>query len=105
MCICMITNPLLASEHLPPYPLSGNVLIERCSAFIKLLPDNSDVFFGHNTWDSYQSLGPRIFKKYHFPLWSPSSAADSVLVQYTTLFSSSPALLSSIDDFFVFKGA
>jgi len=83
------------------------VLVERCSAFIKLLPNNEDVFFGHNTWDSYQSLGPRIFKKYHFPLWAPApvaSTASTDLIQYTTLFSSSPALLSSIDDFFVVKG-
>lgn len=83
---------------------AGTKLVERCSAFIKLLPDNSDVFFGHNTWDSYQSLGPRIFKKYHFPLWDAAASASAELVQYTTLFSSSPALLSSIDDFFVVKG-
>ena len=78
-------------------------LVERCSAFVKLLPGNADVFFGHNTWDSFQSLGPRIFKKMNFPLWQTADPA-ATLVQYTTLFSSSPALLSSIDDFFVVKG-
>ncbi len=78
-----------------------NTLIERCSAFVRVLPDLSDVVFGHNTWDSYEAMGPRIFKKLHFPLWQVS---DASVVPFTTLFSSSPGLLSSIDDFFVVKG-
>jgi len=86
-------------------------LVERCSAFVRPLPDLSDVFFGHNTWDSFQSLGPRIFKNYQFPLWSQGPGHgkgpgdnDEDFIGYTTLFSSSPALISSIDDFFVVKG-
>jgi hypothetical protein len=30
---------------------------ERCSAIIKVLPDKSDVVFGHATWDTFESLG------------------------------------------------
>jgi hypothetical protein len=40
---------------------------DHCSAFIRLLPDNSDVIFAHNTWDDFQNAAPRIFKQYSFP--------------------------------------
>lgn len=39
----------------------------RCSALIKLLPDLSDVFVGHSTWDQYTSA-LRIYKHYEFNL-------------------------------------
>ena len=79
-------------------------LIERCSAFIKLLPDYSDVFFAHNTWDGYGSLGPRVFKHYAFPLVPAMETVGEPLTRHDVYFSSSPALLSSVDDFFVLKG-
>eukprot|EP01038_Epipyxis_sp_PR26KG_P004537 gene4537-6407_t len=75
-------------------------LVERCSAIIKFLPDKSDVVFGHNTWDSYESLGPRIIKHYNFPLMRSGYAEH----HYDIYFSSSPALLSSVDDFFLISG-
>lgn len=76
--------------------------VERCSALVKVLPDGSDVLFGHNTWDGYQGMAPRIFKHYSFSLWRGSDAAAQ---PYDVQFSSSPLLLSSIDDFFVLDGA
>jgi len=66
-------------------------LIERCSALFKLVDNYDDVVFGHNTWDSYDSLGPRILKNIN--------RGEA----YSTYFSSSPALLSSVDDFFITK--
>lgn len=42
---------------------------DHCSAFIKMLPDQTDVVFAHNTWDDYRDMGPRIFKHYIFPPW------------------------------------
>lgn len=37
---------------------------------ITCLQCTQDIFFGHNTWDDYQCGGPRIFKRYTFPVLS-----------------------------------
>jgi len=68
----------------------------RCSALFKLLPDYSDIMFGHTTWDSFMSLYPRIFKHYRLP----SMKSDSQMVLRDVYFSASPGLLSSVDDFY-----
>lgn len=65
-------------------------IIERCSALYRIADDYSDIYFGHNTWDSYESMGPRILKHY-------------TMDDYDVHFSSSPAVISSIDDFFIIK--
>lgn len=70
-------------------------IVERCSAMIKLL--DNDIIFGHNTWDSYESAAPRIFKHLQIPVYGKG-------VVYDTYFSSSPGLLSSVDDFYTLKG-
>lgn len=75
-------------------------LVQRCSAIIKVLPDLSDVVFGHTTWDSFESLGPRIIKHMSFPLLRNGFAEH----HYDVYFSSSPGLLSSVDDFFTVSG-
>eukprot|EP01035_Chromulina_nebulosa_P018640 gene18640-24381_t len=88
---------------------------DHCSALIKLLPDNSDVLFSHATWDDYQCAGPRVFKHYSYPLisgkrgshsftYEPLLNADGSQINHDIYFSSSPGLLSSIDDFYVIKG-
>lgn len=75
-------------------------LVQRCSAIIKLLPDLSDVTFGHATWDSFESLAPRIIKHISHPLVRRGFAEH----HYDTYYSSSPAVLSSVDDFFTASG-
>lgn len=37
----------------------------HCSALIKLLPGNTDLFVSHDTWNGYQGM-LRIIKKYDF---------------------------------------
>lgn len=40
----------------------------HCSVLIKLTHDFSDLLYGHDTWDDYQCMGPRIFKRYYLPI-------------------------------------
>ena len=42
-------------------PLGGT----HCSALIKLLPGNKDLFVSHDTWDEYSGM-LKIIKKYNF---------------------------------------
>jgi len=64
----------------------------HCSALVRFT--SNDLFCGHNTWDSYQSM-TRIFKRYTFP------SSDPIVKSSQVLFSSYPATLSSVDDFYV----
>jgi hypothetical protein len=99
------------------YPDGKKYLVERCSALIKLLPDYSDVFFGHSLWESYGALGPRILKHYTYPLLTLNTFNETSIdevddaetmivasVPYDTYFSSSAGILSSVDDFYTIKG-
>ena len=86
---------------------------DHCSAIIKILPDKSDVVFAHNTWDDYEVAFPRIIKHMRFPHLTLSLFRDSeALISNSNIrknslkdaiihFSSSPGLLSSVDDFFL----
>lgn len=40
----------------------------HCSVLIKLTHDYSDLLYGHDTWDDFQCMGPRIFKRYYMPV-------------------------------------
>lgn len=73
---------------------------DHCSSIIKLLDDKSDVLFAHNTWDDFQCAGPRIVKHYTYS----NVKGNKPWGIFSVTFSSSPGLLSSIDDYFVIKG-
>ena len=69
------------------------LLNSHCSALIKLANDYSDIWFGHNTWFSYTSM-IRIFKEYRFISNKGEEKSKTIA------FSSYPATLFSLDDFY-----
>jgi hypothetical protein len=66
----------------------------RCSALIKISPDFSNLWFGHNTWTNYSSMN-RIFKEYRLRTNDNSEKARTIA------FSGYPGALSSMDDFYI----
>lgn len=71
-----------------------------CSALVKVLPDSSDIYTSHVTWNAYEAM-IRILKKYNFEVHR-TSAEDSPLISgHSMSFSSYPGLLYSGDDFTV----
>ncbi|EGG23772.1 phospholipase B [Cavenderia fasciculata] len=67
----------------------------HCSSLVKLSDDLTDLYSGHTTWSSYYEM-VRMFKIYTFSFSDAAEAASR-----TTMFSSYPASLSSIDDFYL----
>ena len=48
-----------------------------CSALIKILPNNEDLYVAHDTWNSYQSM-LRMLKKYDFAYhWTKGPKVES----------------------------
>lgn len=80
-----IDSILKREEHLEP-PM------ERCSALVKVIPGETDVFVGHNTW-SWPKTMLRIVKRYVFNF--STSRAKSVTM------SSYPGFIFSADDFYI----
>lgn len=73
----------------------------HCSALIKLLPGNTDLYVSHVTWNTYQSM-LRVLKKYIFPFRrTGSSGPQDVNPGHTVTFPSYPGLLFSGDDFYI----
>ena len=72
------------------------IFLERthCSALFKLKNDLSDIYFGHNTWNNYAST-IRIIKEYNFNFNNRWVRSKNII------FSSYPATLSSMDDFYI----
>eukprot|EP01133_Synstelium_polycarpum_P006702 gene6702-7795_t len=85
------------ADSRPPAEQLGEFMRKtgHCSGLVKLTDDLSDLYTGHTTWSSFYEM-VRLFKVYTFAF---SSAAGSVSA--TTMFSSYPASLSSIDDFYL----
>jgi hypothetical protein len=67
----------------------------HCSAIFKVADDFSDVWFGHNTWTSYNKL-IRIYKEYKY-VPNPKFPIKA----QTITMSSYPAAVNSQDDFYI----
>jgi hypothetical protein len=74
--------------------------LQKGSAFIKLFDNLSDILFAHTSWDSYETAFPRIIKQYNHPIMRNGFAEK----HFSVHFSSSPGLLSSVDDFVLVNG-
>jgi hypothetical protein len=68
--------------------------INHCSGLFAVTGNLSDVFWGHSAWFTYMGTN-RVFKHYKFSLASPG------MVGAAMSFSSYPAYLSSLDDFYI----
>jgi len=66
----------------------------RCSALIKLLPDYSDLYFGHATWAGYPTMN-RIFHYFYFDYQDKEAKSKA------QSFSGYPGTLYSTDDYYL----
>ncbi|XP_059844261.1 putative phospholipase B-like 2 [Hypanus sabinus] len=69
-----------------------------CSAFIKLLPGNKELFTSHDTWNNYQTM-LRIIKKYKLSF--KSFPGGDLIPGEVQAFSSYPGIIFSGDDFYI----
>lgn len=70
-----------------------------CSALIKLLPGNKDLYISQVTWTSYAEM-LRVFKFYDFP-FTVSGNKGEIIPGRKASFSSYPGLMTSGDDFYM----
>jgi len=66
----------------------------HCSSLIKLLPDYSDLYFGHTTWSSFNTMN-RIYKIFSFEL------NDSAVKAKRLAYSGYPGTIYSNDDYYL----
>jgi len=71
-----------------------------CSALIKLLPNNTDLLFSHDTWSVYNTM-LRINKRYDFQFRMTSDSTSKPIPGRTISFSSYPGSIFSGDDFYI----
>ncbi len=80
-----------------PVKFNNKIGDGKCSAFIKLLPNNSDLLTTHDTWTEYQSM-LRIYKLYHLPYKTQS---NMIIPGSAISMSSYPGKLQSEDDYYI----
>ena len=66
----------------------------HCSALFKVKNDLSEIYFGHNTWNTYFST-IRILKEYNLNYNNRWTKSKNII------FTSYPATMSSLDDFYI----
>ncbi|XP_063605889.1 putative phospholipase B-like 2 isoform X2 [Penaeus indicus] len=95
-------DPSLSNMSIEDFVKSGRTLGDgHCSALVKVLPGNTDLYVSHVTWNTYQSM-LRVQKKYILPFRRTGSSDPSDTIPgHTVAFSSYPGILSSGDDFYI----
>lgn len=83
-------NPLFSSR-------GGRVGTGHCSALIKVLPGNADLYTSHDTWADYHSM-LRVIKLYDLPYHTQPNGHTLVPSQRIAM-SSYPGKLQSEDDY------
>ncbi|GIY39257.1 putative phospholipase B-like 2 [Caerostris darwini] len=71
-----------------------------CSALIKVLPNNKDIYFAQDAWSTYNSM-LRVLKKYSLQFHTTLSITSPIVPGHTYTFSSQPGFLFSQDDFYL----
>ncbi|XP_022203029.2 putative phospholipase B-like 2 [Nilaparvata lugens] len=96
----LVLNILLEIEDVMKMVTKSNSFNnEHCSALIKIMHNNSDIYFGHNTWTHYADM-LRILKKYK--LNYATSGSDPTLVPGREIsMSSYPGAVLSTDDYYI----
>eukprot|EP00092_Neocalanus_flemingeri_P009860 GFUD01010629.1.p1 GENE.GFUD01010629.1~~GFUD01010629.1.p1 ORF type:complete len:562 (-),score=106.79 GFUD01010629.1:392-2077(-) len=84
---------VFATKDQEPAKVRG---VGHCSALVRLLPNNTDLYVSHDTWNSYQSM-LRILKKYKMPL--KKVPKGDVIAGIEMSFSGYPGVIYSGDDF------
>ncbi|CAF0754477.1 unnamed protein product [Brachionus calyciflorus] len=79
--------------------ISDPFMAGSCSALIKLLPNNEDIYVSHVTWTEYESM-LRIVKHYNFN-FHLSRQGSGLIPGSEITFTSYPGILASIDDFYI----
>ncbi|XP_037560820.2 putative phospholipase B-like 2 [Dermacentor silvarum] len=82
--------------------LSSLNQVPACSALVKVVGDNEDLYVAHNAWFLYKSM-LRIQKKYTFPWhYAPDTMGQSDIIPgHTITMSSYAGKLVSLDDFYL----
>lgn len=90
---------VFASEYFNETEVPGHVTGSgSCSALIKLLPGNEDLYAAHDTWNSYQSMN-RFLKRYNFAYHRTKDFKSGLVPGHSISFSSYPGVIYSGDDF------
>ena len=91
-----LEQALAVQLDLPNHKVTGS---GSCSALVKLLPGNADLYFAHDTWNSYQNM-IRVLKRYNLPFAGNVKKSDMTTVAAASMtFSGYPGVVYSGDDF------
>ncbi|XP_034833984.1 putative phospholipase B-like 2 [Maniola hyperantus] len=77
----------------------GLLFGEHCSGLIKLLPDLSNLYTSHVTWNSYQSM--LRFQKMYVLNYKLSPDSEELIPGRKMAFTSYPGFVQSTDDFYI----